>query len=74
MVCPDSTEVITDLPGFRHCDVRYAVFYGAVIGGKVRLDHLVVTTGADFFTFFRRFGGRVKNSKLQIPLPRGFFD
>jgi len=74
LVCPDSTEVIADSSRFRHCDVRYAVFYGTVAGGKVCLDHLVMTTGADFFTFFRRFEGRVKNAKLQIPLPRGFFD
>jgi len=74
LVCPDSTAYIADVPRFRHCDVRYAVFYGTVVGGKVRLDHLVMTTGADFFTFFRRFEGRVKNAKLQIPLPRRFFD
>ena len=74
LVCPDSTETIADSPSFRHCDVRYAVFYGTIVGGEVRLDHLVMTTGADFFTFFRRFEGRVKNAKLQIPLPRGFFD
>jgi len=64
LVCPDSTEVVADSPKFRHCDVRYAIFYGTVVGRKVRLDHLVVTTGADFFTFFRRFEGRVKNAKL----------
>jgi len=74
LVCPDSTEVIADSPAFRHCDVRYAVYYGTIVGRRVCLDHLVMATGADFFTFFRRFEGRVKNAKLQIPLPRGFFD
>jgi hypothetical protein len=74
LVCPDSKEQIADLPDFRHCDVRYAVFYGTVQGPRVRLDHLVLTTGAEFFTFFRRFEGNVKNAKIQIHLPAGFFD
>src|SRR5205807_3535591 len=30
LVCPDSTEPIGDMPEFRHCDVRYAVFYAAI--------------------------------------------
>jgi hypothetical protein len=63
LVCPDSTKTIADSPKFRHCDVRYAVFYGAITGRSVRLDHLVMTSGADFFTFFRRFEGRVRNAR-----------
>jgi hypothetical protein len=74
LVCPDSVECIADTPNFCHCDVRYAVFYGSLVPAGVRLDHLVLATGADFFTFFRRFEGNVKNAKLQIPLPTGFFD
>jgi len=74
LVCPDSTEAIADLPEFRHCDVRYAVFYGTLAGPTVHLDHLVMATGADFFDFFRRFEGKVKNAKIQIPLPAAFFD
>lgn len=58
----------------RHCDVRYALFYGRLDGSDVRLTHLFLTTGRDFFTRFPQFQGRVLNSKLQIPLPRGFFD
>ncbi|OUL86846.1 restriction endonuclease [Paraburkholderia hospita] len=57
----------------RHCDTRYAMFYASTDGAKVTLTHLFVTTGADFFTRFRRFEGRVTNGKLQIPLPRNFF-
>ncbi len=38
------------------------------------MEHVVLTTGANFFSFFRRFEGKVRNSKLQIPLPAGFFD
>lgn len=74
LVCPDSTDAIANQPKFKHCDVRYAVFYGKILSAGVRLDHLVLTTGADFFTFFRRFEGNVRNAKLQIPLPAGFFD
>jgi hypothetical protein len=73
LVCPDSTEPIVDMPEFRHCDVRYAVFYASIEGGNVCLNHVVLSTGADFFSFFTRFGGLVTNKKLQIPLPRDFF-
>jgi len=74
LVCPDSTEGIASLPKFKHCDVRYAVFYGTILSEGVKLDHLILTTGADFFTYFRRFEGNVRNAKLQIPLPAGFFE
>jgi hypothetical protein len=73
LVSPDNTTQLEFFPGIRHCDVRYAVFYGAVVGGEVRLDHLVLARGADFFSFFQRFEGKVVNVKLQIPLPRDFF-
>jgi hypothetical protein len=74
LITPDSTEPIAEVPEARHCDVRYAVFYAAKAERGVRLDHLVLTTGEEFFRFFRRFEGRVLNKKLQIPLPVGFFD
>lgn len=57
----------------RHCDVRYAVFYGSTDGRMVTLTHLIVTTGADFFSRFVQFQGKGLNKKLQIPLPAGFF-
>lgn len=74
LVTPDSTEPIAEVPEVRHCDVRYAVFYGTKTEGGVRLDHLVLATGEEFFRFFQRFEGRILNKKLQIPLPAGFFD
>lgn len=74
LVSPDDRHVISDLPPLRHCDVRYAVFYGTAGDRHVRLEHLIVATGADFFTFFRRFEGRITNKKLQIHLPVDFFD
>ena len=73
LVSPDDATPLDFLPRVRHCDVRYAVFYGTILGSEVRLDHLVLARGADFFTFFQRFEGKVVNTKLQIPLPRDFF-
>lgn len=58
----------------RHCDTRYALFCATTNGVQVTLTHLFVTTGADFFGRFKRFEGKVTNGKLQIPLPRDFFD
>jgi hypothetical protein len=73
LISPDDPAPLDFLPEVRHCDVRYAVFYGAVVGNQVRLDYVVLTRGADFFSFFQRFEGKVVNAKLQIPLPRSFF-
>ncbi len=74
LVSPDDTGPISDIPGFRHCDVRYAVYYGTAVGRGVRLDSLLLATGEDFFGSFQRFEGRVVNRKLQLHLPCGFFD
>ena len=77
LVCPDSTEPL-DVPQLggsqiRHCDVRYAVFYGRTDGLSVQLTNLYVSSGADFFRRFPQFQGKVLNKKLQIPLPGDFF-
>lgn len=76
LVSPDSEDGVQELgPGLRHCDMRYAVFYAAKpVAGTVSLQGVVVSTGKDFFTTFRRFGGLVQNRKLQIPLPRDLFN
>ena len=73
LVCPDSTERLAALPSFRHCDVRYAVFYGRLDVDHVRLEYLVLSSGRDFFTFFQRFEGNVTNRKIQLRLPSDFF-
>ena len=73
LISPDDTAPLAVLPGISHCDVRYAVFYGEVVSKQVRLDHVVLCRGSDFFTFFQRFEGNIVNAKLQIPLPRDFF-
>lgn len=57
----------------RHCDTRYAIFYANTDGIIVTLTHLFITTGADFFTRFKRFEGKITNGKIQVPLPRNFF-
>jgi hypothetical protein len=74
MVTPDSREpAVTLSPRLRHCDVRYLVAYATRIGGLLCIRHIVVSTGLDFFQEFRRFGGLVQNRKLQLRLPRDFF-
>lgn len=78
LVLPSSVEPL-DIPrmknkAVRHCDVRYAIFYAVLNGTKITLTHLFLTTGEDFFTRFTQFAGKVKNKKLQIPLPRDFFN
>lgn len=78
LVRPDSEEPL-DVPMIggrqvRHCDVRYAVFFGRIEDGMVHLTNLIVSTGASFFTRFPQFQGKVLNAKLQIPLPAGFFN
>src|SRR4030067_1650439 len=78
LVRPDSTEPL-DVPKIgnkqiRHCDVRYAVFYGRMDGNRITLMHFFLTTGKAFFGRFPQFQGKVLNKKLQIPLPADFFD
>ena len=78
LVLPASEEPL-DVPQIagtqvRHCDVRYALFYAQTDGSEVTLTHFYLTTGADFFTRFPQFGGKLLNKKLQIPLPSDFFE
>ena len=76
LVSPDGTEPAQEVGiSIRHCDVRYAVFYGVKEpSGAVKLIELVVSTGNDFFKEFDKFGGKVINAKLQIRLPQTFFE
>jgi hypothetical protein len=76
LVTPDSSEpldlhAITPEP-LRHQDVRYALFSASTDGKTVTLRGLHLTTGADFFTRFPRFGGKILNRKLQLRLPKGY--
>ena len=74
LITPGLGEPLGGYPGLRFADIRYAIFYGKVVRDQVRLDHVVVTTGADFFCFFKRLEGNVVNKKNQIRLPKGFFE
>lgn len=78
LVCPNS-EAVLDIEQIgtqqiRHCDVRYAIFYGFIENGVVHITNFYLTTGEDFFSRFEQFGGKVLNKKIQIPLPQNFFD
>lgn len=77
LVTPESQEPL-DVPMLdgvqvRHCDVRYAIFYAHIANGEVVLTHVLMSSGADFFSRFPQFQGKVLNAKLQIPLPTKFF-
>ena len=78
LVRPDSSEPLdlsmVDRCQVRHCDVRYAVFGANLAAGHVTVTHLILSTGEGFFLRFPQFQGNVLNAKLQIPLPRGFFE
>lgn len=74
LVTPDSDgPAVTLSPRLRHSDARYLVAYGAHDTEVVHIEHIVVSTGIDFFGEFQRFGGLVQNRKLQLRLPSGFF-
>lgn len=74
LTSPNDDGFFGNMPGIRHCEVRYAVFYGTCEGDIVHIRQLVLCSGNDFFNYFQRFEGKVVNAKLQIPLPSNFFD
>lgn len=74
LVSPDSEDVL-GVPALngdvvRHCDVRYAVFYGNTDGVNVALVGLCLLTGEDFFVKFSKCMGNERNKKLQIPIAK----
>ena len=78
LMSPTSRESLEDFHGLHHCDIRYAVFYASTFkdqdgAEKIRIDHVVLTSGTDFFCFFQRLKGNVVNTKNQIRLPSNFF-
>jgi hypothetical protein len=78
LVRPNSTEFL-DIPSIdginlRHCDVRYALFAATLNGEFVTITQFFLITGEAFFSRFPQFGGKVINKKLQIPLPKDFFE
>jgi hypothetical protein len=59
---------------FYSTDIRYVIMQGVRIDENIIIKHLFISTGEDFTRNFRIFGGKVQNAKLQIPLPKNFFD
>jgi len=75
LVMPNSQEpAVTLSPRLRLCDARYLVAYARRENDVLRIDHIVTTTGGDFFKEFQIFGGLVQNHKLQMRLPSDFFE
>jgi hypothetical protein len=74
IVCPDSNHKPIMGMDLTHKDVRYVLFYGVVNGDEVTLTNLYLTNGEDFFNRFPQFQGNVVNHKIQIPLPKDFFN
>lgn len=76
LISPDSSGVAIEYDyRLEHRDVRYAVVYADRIDSQtIRIAEIVLSSGAHFFEEFRRFEGRVQNRKLQLRLPRDFFD
>ncbi len=77
LISPDSNEALDTPPmgetQMRSCDCRYAIFAARTDGEMVTLERVYVTTGESFFARFPRFGGKIVNRKIQIPLPADFF-
>ncbi len=74
VVAPDSQEsAVTLSPRLRHCDSRYLVAYAKREGDMARIEHIVVSSGEDFFSEFQSFKKGGMDSKLQLHVPRDFF-
>lgn len=75
---PSSTEIIDGIQvgdsSIRYCDVRYAIFYGVNKKKGIELTNCYLIIGEDFFGRFPQFQGKTVNKKIQLPLPRSFWD
>jgi hypothetical protein len=75
LVSPSSEEpALTLSPRLRHCDARYLIAYASHQADAFVINEIVVSTGAAFYGEFQQFGGLGQNKKLQLRLPRNFFD
>lgn len=69
----DSAEIVSSEDTVFHSqDIRYAVFEGEVQNQRILIKDLYLVTGQDFTKYFPLFKG--KHSKIQLPIPTGFFD
>lgn len=55
-------------------DIRYAVFNADIEDEMVKIKHLFLTTGEDFFKVFDKMEGNSVNTKIQMSLPRDLFE
>ena len=61
LISPGSDEAVTVANhSFQFADIRYAVVYATVEGDKIRLDHFVLTSGADFFDLLQEASGQCR--------------
>lgn len=68
------TVIRTSEKSFKSEDIRYVIFDGSVMKNSVVLNALYVVNGVNFTKHFPLFNGMIQNRKLQIPLPKSFFD
>ncbi|MDP1589516.1 MAG: hypothetical protein Q8M07_17320 [Prosthecobacter sp.] len=77
-VAPNSNETLdigcSEFDQLKPTDMRYSIIGGRWAGNELEVTSLSLVTGQHFFHHFKQFGGRGKNSKRQILLPRDFFD
>ena len=78
LILPD-TDALLDMEkindsSIRHCDIRYAIFYGELKDGYVTITNLILTNGENFFDRMSKFEGKGLNKKIQIPLPKNYFE
>jgi len=74
-----SSQSKLDIPSLngtaiRICDVRYLIFIGKVNSNMITLENFYLVTGEDFFSYFKQFQGKVANTKIQLPIPKDFFN
>lgn len=76
LVKPDTTEPFLKIGStiVRHCDVRYLIFLAERNDNKIKITNFALGYGIDFFNKFTLFEGKKINKKIQIPLPKSFFN
>ena len=67
-------NVMMDNMSIRHRDIRYALFYGIIENGEVLITNFCLTSGEKFFNRFPQMRGKIVNKKIQLPLPKDFFN
>jgi hypothetical protein len=73
---PEDQEIIFQSGDdvFTSSDIRYAIVSANIIDEQIVMKKVYVVNGENFTKHFPLFGGKVTNSKLQIPLPANFFN